>query len=329
MIHRRWFAFVVVLCLAGVAAGAQVSGITGSVSIDGQSVTGPSANLAPGQTLNVLGEGSAANVTTANGNVLQLGPGAELTFESAGEGGEVYVLHRGWLQGTLTTGTTISNGRDGTINAGEGGTAELFIEVKDGGNQTRVRVRGGSAQMNNGAQFETVIGAGQGATVTHRTEMPDRLGIQTDSDSRGEVKVTNHATSTLDIEIHVPQGTTASSIPDAVNNRTEIKSHEESASDGRVRIVSRLEGAEVAQEQIAPSLSAFVNHASGRITLSYVKLDWTVLARAVSLTSEFQTLAVSNFTGVLSPDTTPPDDGGDEGEVLIETYGIDYHYYGE
>ncbi len=330
MVHRRWFACVAVVCLMSSAAlAASLTGITGSVSVDGRAVSGATAVLNPGQTVNVLGEGSVAVLTTANGNKLRLGPGTELTLESTGEGGEVYVLKRGWVQGTLTTGTTISNGQQGLVTAGEGGSAELFVEVKDGGNQTRVRVRGGSAQVSTGDQFETTIGAEQGATITYRPDSaPRRLGIQTDSESAGEVKVTNRATDSLDIDIYVPAGTTASSAAIDGNTRTEIKSDIDSAKEGRVRVVSRLKGDEKASVEVAPSLSAFVNHASGEITLSYVKLDWTVLARAISLTSEFQTLAVSNFTGVLPPDNSAPSTGGAPTGGTGE-YGDDFGYFVE
>ena len=72
MVHRRWFVSVAFVCLmSSVALAASLSGITGSVSVDGKAVSGNSVALRPGQTVNVLGEGSAATLTRSSASTVR------------------------------------------------------------------------------------------------------------------------------------------------------------------------------------------------------------------------------------------------------------------
>jgi len=297
-------AVLILALLASTAGAATIGDVTGMVKLNGQAVSGPETPFPEGARLDVVGDGSGATIVTGAGDRILLDPGARIVFSLVTEEIEVYEVMAGSFRASLSPKTAIVLPNDGRLAAVEDGT-EVAVESRDGGARTAVDVAQGSANLMSGEQFTTRIGARQSLIVTFVREAPRTLGYQTGPGNEGAVEVVDRATPDLVIRVAVPRATIGRMASVDGDTRTKIENSLESARDGKLGVVTSVMGTETARGEVAPGVFAFVNHATGAIEFEYVEINFQVLKRDIGLTSAFQTLAVSNFTGVL-----PPDPGG-------------------
>ena len=293
---------LVVLC--GTADAAMIIEVTGMVKLNGEAVSGPETPFPEGGRLEVIGDGSSATIVTGSGDRIVLDPGTQIVFSQMSEDGEIYEVMSGSFRARLSPKTIILLPNDGRLQAAEGGV-ELAVESRENGTRTALAVNEGGAILKSGEQFTTKVGAGQSVVTTFDRQNPRKLGFETGPNNEGSVVVLDQATPDLEIEVGVPPATTGEMAAVEGNTKTKIENSLDSSKEGSLGIVSRVKGDEVARGEVGPGVFAFVDHATGAIELQYVEIDFQVLKRAIGLTSEFQTLAVSNFTGV-----RPPNPGG-------------------
>jgi hypothetical protein len=297
---------VLALVLVASAAGAAtITGVTGMVKLNGEAVSGDIA-FPTGGVLEVIGEGSRATVVTASGDRIVLEPGSKLTLNVVTEEKETFELATGSFMATLSPGTEIMLPGDSRLTIPEG-TAELSVDSREGGTRTALDVNEGKAILHSGDQFKTVVTSRQSATVTFKPSTdPRAIVVETGPDNEGNVAVFDKATADLEIEVRVPKASKSKLASVENNTKTKIENSLDSSKEGKLGIVSRVKGEETARGEVAPGVFAYVLHASGAIEFEYVEIDFQVLARAIGLTNEFATLAVSNYTGVKPPNPKAP-----------------------
>jgi hypothetical protein len=295
---------ILLLALATTAGAATISEVSGTVTLNGQPVTGETPFPEGGRL--VVGEGATATVVTGSGDRIVLQSGATLLLNVVEEDKEIYELLAGAFIGTMSSRTVVMLPNAGRLEIpadaeGNPGTAELAVESRENGTRTAIEVNEGTAQLRSGRQFRTVVGAGQSVTVTFMEAEPRKIEFATGPDNEGDVLVYDQATDDLEIEVGVPAATKGKMTAVEANTKTKIENSLDSSKDGKLAVVSRVKGEETARGDVAPGVFAYVLHETGAIEFEYVEIDFQVLKRAIGLTSEFTTLAVSNFTGVLSP----------------------------
>ena len=172
--------------------------------------------------------------------------------------------------------------------------------------KTAVDVNEGRVEVKSGEQFTTSVTSRQSAVITFRKDAPRKLGVETGPDNEGDVMVLDQATPDLEIEVRVPKASRSTLTAVESNTKTKIENSLDSSKEGKLGVVSRVKGEEKAKGEVAPGVFAYVIHDSGAIEFEYVEVDFAILRRAIGLTSEFSTLAVSNYTGVQDPDPRSP-----------------------
>jgi hypothetical protein len=308
------FLLLAVVSLALPAGAGTISDVGGMVQLNGEAISGDTA-FPTGARLEVVGEGSKATVKTGSGDLIVLEPGSQIVLNVASEAGETYELISGAFIATLSPKTAIMLPQDGRLAVAEGDkAAKVAVESREGGTRTAIDVSEGRVTLTSGSQFKTRLTTGQAAVVEYRKAEPRKLGIESGPTNEGEVYVFDQATENLEIELRVPRATRSNMMSVENDTKTKIENSLDSSKEGKLSIVSRVRGEQTATGEVAPGVFAYVLHETGAIQFEYVEIDFQVLKRAIGLTTEFQTLAVSNFTGVLAPDASkgktkpPPDD---------------------
>lgn len=305
---QRFLPAIVLMGLLVIGSGAvaaTVVDVNGTVQLGGAAVSGAETPLPADGRLEVVGDGSRATVVAGNGDRIALQPGSEFYLRSVEEGREVYELKSGAFIGRLSPGTVVLLPNGTQIIVPEG-TCELSVETREGGTKTAVDVNEGRVEVKSGDQFTTAVTSRQAAVITFRSEAPRKLGVETAPDNEGDVVVLDQATPDLEIEVRVPQASRATMTAVENNTKTKIENSLDSSKEGKLGVVSRVKGEEKAKGEVAPGVFAYVVHDSGAIEFEYVEVDFAILRRAIGLTSEFSTLAVSNYTGVKDPNPRAP-----------------------
>jgi hypothetical protein len=110
-----------------------------------------------------------------------------------------------------------------------------------------------------------------------------------------------------DVEIHksTPGGDIIASVPKATlgcftdepDNKTKICDQIDSLKTAKIQIETRFAKG-VNKAAIGPGTCALIDNATGAIQVLFTAVKFEILERAISLTSEFATLAQSNFSDV-------------------------------
>jgi hypothetical protein len=155
------------------------------------------------------------------------------------------------------------------------------------------------------------------------------IAFRTGPDNEGNVMVYDRPVEDLVIEITVPKASGGSL--QTVENDTKTKIQNDQESDGSLRVVPTKKGVQKEGKDVVPSVFVYVIHATGEIEIEYVEINFEVLRRDIGLTTEFKTLAVSNFTGVEEPDPRSKSSGsGEQREEPTEEPGEgEYEYPNE
>lgn len=290
MKSMAWLAAPLLL-LAGAAAaqGATVTkdGKTEKL-LDRQEVTGPAV---------VRSEDGKDTIT--------LRPGAVLRFvgTEAGDKGtraEMFFLVKGGADASVGYLTRISTPAFWAFPEKEGARAQFYVETF-GATTGYARSVKGSGLVRLLADKQTMtevqIKSDQGVTVERDPRVPGVLGFTTDANNEwrnGVVRVLYPLPTGLYIDLYVPKATSGAVRParDAVG-KTEVENKVTSWKSGKIRIVTLLGGARTGEDAIGPGIVATIDNASGRIEIGFVKVEFATLKAAVSLTSEFESLATS------------------------------------
>jgi hypothetical protein len=103
----------------------------------------------------------------------------------------------------------------------------------------------------------------------------------------------------LSIDLYIPKATSGSIAPRAgVAGKTDVSNAVTSWKSGKVWIATAKGTATLQQDGIGPGVTATIDEASGTIETGFVKVEFATLKAAVSLTSEFASLAMSPLSKV-------------------------------
>jgi hypothetical protein len=145
--------------------------------------------------------------------------------------------------------------------------------------------------------MEAQLSAEQGVTLQRSGESlrftTDPHNAWSDAASGG-VRVLYPLSTGLLVDLYVPKATSGSVGPKAgASGKTDVANLVTSWKSGKIHIQTSLGGSMTGEGDIGPGVTAAVDNQSGRIEIGFVKVEFATLKAAVSLTSEFASLATS------------------------------------
>jgi hypothetical protein len=112
--------------------------------------------------------------------------------------------------------------------------------------------------------------------------------------NKGMVRILYPLQTGLLIDLYVPKATAGFVMTDPNNpGKTLVKNDTTSWKSGAIRIVTSLGNTEVSADDLRPGVEASIDNQSGTIEIGAVRVEFSTLKAAVSLTSEFASLATS------------------------------------
>jgi hypothetical protein len=116
---------------------------------------------------------------------------------------------------------------------------------------------------------------------------------------RGAVRMIYPLPTGLTIDLYIPKATTGFISPNPeVPGKSSVKNEVTSWKSGRIWIATSKGGQQINADGIGPGVNATIDEASGSIETGFVKVEFSSLKSAISLTSEFASLAMSPLSSV-------------------------------
>jgi hypothetical protein len=288
-----------------------VAGPSGAAQLVELGPNGRLAGAAPGELPVTLGpeqkvEGPAV-VSLADGSSIRLGEGAVLQMLPAEEEGreEVFVS-AGSVVAEIGGGTELVLPL-GRVAGPKEGRATAYVEVQ-GPEAVLVKVTGGRALVVQGVVpypfHHFLLGAGQSVLLTRVPGKPDAVDFDTLPYNTSVIAIIARVTSPLEIVLSAPRATMARI--EQIDNGSKTRVTTDPASQGgQMEIVTFRDGNQHQKGALGPGTFAIIDNLTGEISFEEEEIDYGALARTVSLTSEFQVLALSNFNTIKKKNTSP------------------------
>jgi hypothetical protein len=279
-------------------------------SISAQVSTAADLTEAPGGKLNEKDPGSLpvtlqigdlisgpATVKTAAGDTLVLSADGVLEVQEPEDDVEFFFLKQGGLRGEIGDKTRIAI-PTGWIGVGTGKTAEIYARTTDAV-RGYVQVRRGIALL----QYRPIPGGfpeyaflltdGQGVEVW--SPSPGNAAFMTDQDNPSAVQLSAQVTRGTDVTLWIPKASAGGMIQEDGGARTLVYSEGGSWKGEDIRGEIRVSGALTDNAVLGPGVLVRINNSTGRVEGKGV--DFDIIPRDISLTSEFTSVATSNFFG--------------------------------
>lgn len=289
------------LTLAASAAAAQagtITAATGPIRVNGKDVT-----LAPGKTI-VLKKDDVFETLKAT-VTYRSDSGDDITFdaddvaremETDSHGAAVF-LSKGAATGVLSEKTNLGVGA-GWVAAPAGGKTKVYVEASAGREAVEALFRAinGTAWV----RYNDFYVALRDAHSVTLDVVPNHLGylqFRTGQQNAGEVEV-HKRLSGGEVTASVPKATLGFFDDVPGENKTKICNDINSLKTAKIRLETRIIGKPNANAEIGPGTCAQIDNATGAIEVLFTAVKFEILERAISLTSEFSTLAQSNFSDV-------------------------------
>ncbi len=290
------------VAVACVALAADLA-VAGTVTKDGK--TEP---LKAGQTVT----GPATVVGADPKDVITLRKGAVLQFLGADEDpktkskAESYFLKSGAADVNVGFYTRLSTPAFWAFPSGVGDRATFYAE-SFGVHVGYARAAKGSGTLrlivdSKDPRYisEVLVQENQGVTLDRTNTNPARgvmVAFATDSHNdfrRGAIRVRYPLPTGLVIELSIPKATAGFMRPKVDQEGwTHVHNSVASWKSGKIRITTILNGVVQKTGDLPPGGDAYIDNASGDIQKEAVKIEFATLKAAVSLTSEFESLAAS------------------------------------
>jgi hypothetical protein len=286
-----------VLAFAAAAQAGTITSASGPIQINGKDVT-----VAPGKTV-ALKAGDTFSTQAAKvayrsetGDDVTFDPGSIVREEEVNSAGAAVFMLKGSASGTLSDRTLLGVAA-GWVNAPQKAKAKVTVDATPG-------------RENSGASFRAVDGA---ATIRYRSytmylmqahsvtldidpAAPGNLAFRTGQQNAGDVEIHKSAGNGGDMVVSVPKATLGA-FTDEAGNKTKICDDINSLKTAKMKLESRFaKGTNTAS--IGPGTCALIDNATGAIQVLFTAVKFEILERAISLTTEFSTLAQSNFSDV-------------------------------
>ena len=285
--------------LGWIVAPMALLGIAGSAAAGTiQFADGKTERLVPGKEYS--GPGKVLGVVDTD--VIELKAKATIRFlgtttDEKGHKAESYFLKNGACTANLGFFTRIATPAFWAFPEKQDAKSMLYVETFDV-NTAYARTAAGSGMVRLvtssdpwGIQ-EVQLGEKQGVTIQRGS-----IKFTTDSHNdwaKGAVRVLYPLSTGLLIDLYVPKATAGYVMSDPKNpGKTLVKNDTTSWKSGAVRIVTSLGNTEVSADDLKPGVEATIDNQSGTIEIGAVRVEFATLKAAVSLTSEFASLATS------------------------------------
>jgi hypothetical protein len=238
------------------------------------------------------------SVKTASNELLLLGSETTLVVEPAQGGVETFTVASGWVQGELGD-KTVLNLSIGKLFVAEGGKAEFYAENLGSG-RSLFRIAKGAGVVVFG-QFRASLSGGNAMELSGSQAVKDVLEFNTLPGNREDLLITANVSDTLAVDLKIPRASMGRVEPWKNKTQTKISSDPGSWQAGQIQIQTRL--GDVAESGktgvLGPGTFAIVDNITGEfVEFGFKEIAPAVIERAISLTSEFALLAVSNFFGL-------------------------------
>lgn len=294
------FALTAVVLAAGLTGVAQAGTITGA---DGAfKVNGQEQSLTGGKTL-ALKKGDLVDTGTSTVKY-RSDSGDEITFETGSVVREEETtsfaagafLLKGAAKGVLSEKTQLGVAA-GWVNGGKGSRATVLVEAAGGRESSEALFRAveGAAWIRYRA-FAVNLQPAHTVTLDIDPAAPGTLCFRTGQQNAGDVDIVKTVPGG-DITMSIPKATLGC-INDEGSDKTKICNDINSLKTAKIRISTRFTGKENGTASIGPGTCALIDNATGAIEVLFSAVKFEILERAISLTTEFSTLAQSNFSDV-------------------------------
>lgn len=300
-VRRKFAVLAATLALAvcvPFALAAVVTGATGPIKINGKVV-----QVEPGTPIqlnkgDVVDAGSSSvTITTEAGDEIRLDPGSVAESYGVEDGIDGVFLKSGSATASLSQKSTVGVGAGWVQpDASQTGKIQVFLEApaEQGGREGFFRAISGDALIRYRA-YSVFLPERHSVSLTVDPDRPNDLGFRTAQQNSGDILILKQAGGGT-IETQIPKAT--SGLFELVDGtRTRIANDVTSLKSGRIVVTTRYGGNEQ-QAFLGPGTYALVDNATGAIQVVFTAVEFEILERAITLTSEFSTLAQSNFSDV-------------------------------
>jgi hypothetical protein len=294
-IRLGWLAAPAALLAAAAAASAQ--------NVDVRKADGTVMKISSGS--EVVGPALVTAGTGARKDTILLRRGAVLRYlsqssDASGTPVESFFLKSGAADADLGFYTRLATPAFWAFPEKAGARSAFYVETFSATSSFARAARGSSLVRlvaggeSAAAQMEVHLGENQGVMLQRQ---PDgTLKFTTDPHNEwlaGDVRVLYPLSTGLLVDLYVPKATSGQIGPKAGSAaKTDVENFVTSWKSGKVRIVTALGGSTL-EGEIGPGVTATIDNASGRIEIGFVKVEFATLKAALSLTSEFASLATS------------------------------------
>jgi hypothetical protein len=179
--------------------------------------------------------------------------------------------------------------------APQGGLPTSYARVAKGSSLLRLVLNAASY-----GNLEFNLIENQGVTVQKSGERDIRFSTDPHNEwQTGSVRLIYPLPTGLSIDLYIPKATSGAIRPKAgVAGKTDVESAQASWKSGKILISTAKAGVAKSADGIGPGVQATIDEASGTIETGFVKVEFATLKAAVSLTSEFASLAMSPLSRV-------------------------------
>lgn len=275
----------------GIAVGGGVSAASGPMTINGKAATVPQ-DLKQGDTFNT--QGATVTWTSASGDEVTLDPGTRGSAQGVEAEMDLLYVAEGAATGTISSKTSL-------------GTSAGWIRVREGEGSSLVYTETSRGRADREALFRAVRGDVWIEYAGFRIWLPERhsvvltvdpqnrkfLRFRTGQQNPSEVAI-YYGVSGGDIVAFVPKASSGQIEP-GDDGKTKITNDVTSLKTGVIRLETAFAGQTPQSREVGPGGIASVDNKTGAIEVVFQTVEFVILESAISLTSEFSTLAQSNF----------------------------------
>ncbi len=299
------FAILSVLAAQGASAGA-LTAATGPIKHNGATKNvsaGAKVEMAEGDTV----ETGTATVTwtSESGDVITIEPGSVIKASGVvgGQGfdGKPFRIDLLFLQHGTATG---SFSHKTSVGAAAGWMTAPLVDGK-----TSFYIDAPEKSAVSKAQFRTVRGDAwvrydkftvwlperHSVVLTVDSNNRDRLSFRTGQQNRRPIDITYQVSRGNTIVAIVPRATSGTMEP-FESGKTKVTNDIASLKTGKIVLKTRFAGKPEKTAELGPGTAARIDNRTGDIQVVFTAVQFEILESAIMLTSEFSTLAQSNFT---------------------------------
>ena len=290
-------AFVLAAAGAASAEAGTVTSSSGPFRVNGTEVT-----LEAGKTIalkkgDVLDTGnSTVKYKSDTGDEVQFDAQSVVREEETTDYAAGAFILKGSATGVLSEKTQLGVAA-GWVNAPKGGRAKVLVEAARGRENSEALFRAieGNAWIRYRA-FSVSLLPAHSVTLDIDPAAAGTLCFRTGQQNAGEIEI-QKTVAAGEISIWIPKATIGC-VNDEASNKTKICDDINSLKTAKIRIHTKFVGKPDGDASIGPGTCALIDNATGAIEVLFSAVKFEILERAISLTSEFSTLAQSNFSDV-------------------------------